>query len=442
MDERATWATRIGFILAAAGSAVGLGNIWRFPFLTGESGGAAFLVVYLLLVVGVGVPVLLVEFVVGRRSNRNPIGAFERLGHPGWKVAGAVGAVAAFIIFSYYSVVGGWVIQYVVASFTGGYGADAEAFFLSTASGTNAIAYHGLFMATVAGIVALGIRNGLEKAATVMVPTVVLLLVGLAGYGATLDGAGAAYSYYLAPDLSTIVGDAVSILPAAAGQAFYTLSLGMGIMITYASYIGEDRNLLQDAGVIVVLDTAIALLAGLVVFPFLFTQGIDPGEGGAGSIFISLAGAFQQLPSGTLLGGVFFLMLLVAALTSAFSIFEVVVSYVTDTFDVNRVPTAIGMAAVLFVVGIPTAIDLTYLDAYDLFANNILLILSGLLLSIFIGWVYAGEAIEELGKGRTSDGRIEAVWLTTLRYIVPIVLAITLALSVRDYIGFLQESFL
>ena len=442
MDERATWATRIGFILAAAGSAVGLGNIWRFPFLTGESGGAAFLVVYLLLVVGVGVPVLLVEFVIGRRSNRNPIGAFERLGHPGWKVAGAVGAIAAFIIFSYYSVVGGWVIQYVVASFTGGYGADAEAFFLSTASGTNAIAYHGLFMATVAGIVALGIRNGLEKAATVMVPTVVLLLVGLAGYGATLDGAGAAYSYYLAPDLSTIVGDAVSILPAAAGQAFYTLSLGMGIMITYASYIGEDRNLLQDVGVIVVLDTAIALLAGLVVFPFLFTQGIDPGEGGAGSIFISLAGAFQQLPSGTLLGGVFFLMLLVAALTSAFSIFEVVVSYVTDTFDVNRVPTAIGMAAVLFVVGIPTAIDLTYLDAYDLFANNILLILSGLLLSIFIGWVYAGEAVEELGKGRTSDGRIEAVWLTTLRYIVPIVLAITLALSVRDYIGFLQESFL
>ena len=442
MDERATWATRIGFILAAAGSAVGLGNIWRFPFLTGESGGAAFLVVYLLLVVGVGVPVLLVEFVIGRRSNQNPIGAFEQLGHPGWKAAGAVGALAAFIIFSYYSVVGGWVIQYVVASFTGGYGADAEAFFLSTASGTNAIAYHGLFMATVAGIVALGIRNGLEKAATVMVPTVVILLVGLAGYGATLDGAGAAYSYYLAPDLSTIVGDAAAILPAAAGQAFYTLSLGMGIMITYASYIGEDRNLLEDAGVIVVLDTVIALLAGLVVFPFLFTQGIEPGEGGAGAIFISLAGAFQQLPGGTILGGVFFLMLLVAALTSAFSIFEVVVSYITDTFDVGRVPTALGMAALLFVVGIPTALDLTYLDAYDLFANNILLILSGLLLSIFIGWVYAGEAREELGKGRESDGRIEAIWLTTLRYVVPIVLAITLALSVRDYIGFLQESFL
>lgn len=441
MDERATWATRIGFILAAAGSAVGLGNIWRFPFLTGESGGAAFLVVYLLLVVGIGVPMLLVEFVIGRRSNRNPIGAFERLGYPGWKAAGAVGAIAAFIIFSYYSVVGGWVIQYVVASFTGGYGTNAEAFFLSTASGPNAIAYHGLFMATVAGIVALGIRNGLEKAATVLVPTVIVLLVGLASYGATLSGAEAAYSYYLAPDLSTIAGNAVSILPAAAGQAFYTLSLGMGIMITYASYIGEDRNLLQDAGIIVVLDTTIALLAGLVVFPFLFTQGIEPGEGGAGAIFISLAGAFQQLPGGTILGGVFFLMLLVAALTSAFSIFEVVVSYVTDTFDVGRVPTALGMAALLFVVGIPTALDLTYLDAYDLFANNILLILSGLLLSIFIGWVYADDAVEELGTGRTSDGRIEAIWLATLRYVVPIVLAVTLALSVRDYIGFLQESF-
>jgi NSS family neurotransmitter:Na+ symporter len=440
MSVRETWATRIGFILAATGSAVGLGNIWRFPFLTGESGGAAFLVVYLLLVLLVGIPILLVEFVIGRRSNRNPIGAFDQLGHANWKFAGAVGALAGFIILSYYSVVGGWVIQYLLASFTGGYGAEAEAFFLSTASGPTTVLFHAVFMAAVAGIVALGVRNGIEKAATVMVPSVIILLVGLAIYGSTLSGASAAYQYYLYPDLSTLLGDALSVLPAAAGQAFFTLSLGMGVMITYSSYLGEDRNLLRDTGFIVVIDTGIAILAGLVVFPFLFTQGVTPGEGGAGAIFISLAGAFGQLPAGELIGGVFFFMLLLAALSSAFSIFEVVVSFTIDTFDVDRVPASIGLAAIIFALGIPTALDLTYLDTYDKFANNILLILGGLLLSLFVGWVYAAESREELDKGRTS-GRFGSVWLNTIRYFVPPVLLVTLGLAVIEYYEFILETF-
>jgi len=441
MDVRETWATRVGFILAAVGSAVGLGNIWRFPFLTGESGGAAFLVVYLLLVLLIGLPVLLVEFVIGRRSKQNPIGAFRKLGHPGWKFAGAIGALAGFIILSYYSVVGGWVIQYVVAGLTGGFGTDAEAFFLSTASGTNAVLFHGLFMSLVAGIVALGIRNGLEKAATVLVPTVVILLVGLAVYGSTLSGASAAYEYYLSPDMSTLASDAIAVLPAAAGQAFFTLSLGMGVMLTYASYLGEDRNLLADSGIIVGIDTAIAILAGLVVFPFLFTQGIAPGEGGAGAIFISLATAFNELPAGALIGSVFFIMLLLAALSSAFSIFEVVVSYVIDTFDIDRVPASVGLAVVIFTIGIPTALDLTYLDAYDLFANNILLILGGLLLSLFIGWVYAADAREELQKGRT-ESQFGVFWLNTVRYFVPLVLVVTLVLAILEYIEFIQGTFL
>jgi len=441
MGTRESWATRIGFILAAVGSAVGLGNIWRFPFLTGESGGAAFLVVYLLLVVLVGLPVLLVEFVIGRRSNRNPIGAFDELGHTQWRVAGAVGALAGFIILSYYSVVGGWVMQYLLASLTGGYGGDAEAFFVSTASGTGAVAFHALFMTLVAGIVALGVRNGLEKAATVMVPSVVILLVGLAIYGSTLSGAAEAYQYYLYPDTSTLLADAVSVLPAAAGQAFFTLSLGMGVMVTYASYLDEDRNLLSDTGLIVVIDTGIALLAGLVVFPFLFTQGITPGDGGAGAIFISLAGAFGELPGGTVLGGVFFFMLLLAALSSAFSIFEVVVSFVIDTFDIERVPASVGLAVIIFTLGIPTALDLAYLDAYDLFANNILLILGGLLLSLFIGWAYADQARDELTKGRTA-GWFGEFWLTAVRYFVPPVLLVTLGLAVVEYYEFIQSTFL
>ena len=440
MDVRETWATRLGFILAATGSAVGLGNIWRFPFLTGESGGAAFLVVYLALVLVVGLPVLLVEFVIGRRSKRNPIGAFDQLNHSQWKIAGAVGAIAGFIILSYYSVVGGWVIQYLLASFTGGYGTDAQAFFMSTASGPTTILFHAVFMALVAGIVALGVRNGLEKAATVMVPSVIILLVGMAIYGSTLSGAGEAYQYYLYPELSTLLTDAVSVLPAAAGQAFFTLSLGMGVMITYSSYLAEDRNLLRDSGLIVLIDTGIAILAGLVVFPFLFTQGVTPGEGGAGAIFISLAGTFNGLPAGTVLGGVFFFMLLLAALSSAFSIFEVVVSFTIDTFEITRVRASAILGVIIFLIGIPTALDLTYLDTYDKFANNILLILGGLLLSLFIGWVYTSDARHELQKGR-AESWVEPIWINVVRYFVPPVLGITLALAVIEYYEFIQSTF-
>ncbi|MFC4544260.1 sodium-dependent transporter [Halosolutus amylolyticus] len=440
---REQWATRAGFILAAVGSAVGLGNIWRFPFLTAESGGAIFVLVYLLLVALIGLPVMLVEFVIGRRSERNPIGAFRRLGHPSWRFAGAIGAFAGFVILSYYSVVGGWVLQYIVASFSGGYGGDAELFFVETASGTNAIVSHAAFMGLVAGIVALGVREGLERAAKVMVPSVIVLLVILAGYGATLPNASTGYQFYLNPDVSTFASDAVSILPAAAGQAFFTLSLGMGVMITYSSYLGEDRDLLNDSIIIVVIDTFIAILAGLVVFPFLASQGVDleTGGGGAGAVFISLATAFESMPAGHLVGGLFFIMLAIAALSSAFSILEVVVSFVTDTFDVDRVPATIGLAAVIFVVGIPTATDLNYLDAYDLFANNILLIVGGLLLSIFIGWVYAPDALEELGQGRGGNGLFDTYWITVVRVVVPLVLLYTVYLAVVEYIEFLQGTF-
>ncbi|WP_246999061.1 sodium-dependent transporter [Halosolutus gelatinilyticus] len=440
---RDTWATRAGFILAAVGSAVGLGNIWRFPFLTAESGGAVFVLVYLFLVALIGLPVMLVEFVIGRRSERNPIGAFRRLGHPSWKFAGVIGAVAGFIILSYYSVVGGWVLQYIIASFTGGYGEDPATFFGQTASGTNAIIYHAVFMALVAGIVSLGVRDGLERAAKLMVPSVIVLLVGLAVYAATLPGTGAGYEFYLSPNVDTFVSDVVDILPAAAGQAFFTLSLGMGVMITYSSYLGEDRNLLSDSLIIVAIDTIVAILAGLVAFPFLASQGVNLVQdgGGAGAVFISLATAFETMPAGTIVGGIFFIMLAIAALTSAFSILEVVVSFVTDTFDIDRIPATLGLAGIIFVVGLPTAMDLTYLDTYDKFANNILLILGGLVLSIFIGWVYAPDALDELGQGRGGNNGFDTYWITVVRWIVPLVLAYTVYLAVVEYVNFLQGTF-
>ncbi|MCU4801213.1 sodium-dependent transporter [Halobacteria archaeon HArc-gm2] len=438
MAIRETWATRIGFILAAVGSAVGLGNIWRFPFLTAESGGAAFLVAYLFLVAVIGLPVILVEFVIGRESKQNVVDAFPEIGAPNWQFIGAIGALAGFVILSYYSVVGGWVIQYMVGSLTGGYAGNAEAFFGSAAEGTNAVAYDLLFMAIVAGIVSFGVRDGLERAAKVMIPSVVGLLVLLAAYGATLSGASEGYAYYLSPDMSTIVTDAIGLLPDAAGQAFFTLSLGMGVMITYASYLGEDRNMLRDSLLIVVVDTSIAILAGLAVFPFLFAQGVDPGTGGIGTTFVGLATAFASLPAGQVVGFVFFSMLLLASLTSAFSILEVIVSYAIDTFGVDRKPATLAIAAVIFLVGIPTAMSLDYLTLYDAIANQILLIGGGLLLAIFGGWFYASGASEELQKGMPGGETFTTVWIWVLRVPVVLVLAYVLYNGVLAVAGIVQ----
>lgn len=439
---RETWATRIGFILAAVGSAVGLGNIWRFPFITAESGGAAFVVVYLLLVAFIGLPVMLVEFVIGRESKQNVVDAFPAIGQGSWKFIGVIGAITGFVILSYYSVVGGWVIRYVLGSLTGAYTGDAPAYFAEISTGMDAVAFDLLFVVMVATIVAFGVRDGLERAAKVMIPSVVGLMLLLAGYGATLSGAGEGYSYYLSPNLDTLLSDAVSILPAAAGQAFFTLSLGMGIMITYGSYLDEDRSLLRDSLVIVVADTFIAILAGLVVFPILFARGVDPGTGGIGTTFVGLAGAFAELPGGEFIGAVFFLMLLLAALTSAFSILEVIVSFVIDTFDIPRKYATVGTGTLMFLIGIPTALDLDYLIVYDAVANNILLILGGLLLAIFAGWVYSEGAMREFQKGLADGDTLSTVWIWILRIPVIIVLAYVLYQNGIDVIETIRTTLL
>ncbi|MHB9286708.1 sodium-dependent transporter [Halobacteriales archaeon Cl-PHB] len=442
MSVRETWATRIGFILAAVGSAVGLGNIWRFPFLTAESGGAAFVVAYLLLVVFIGLPVMLVEFVIGRESKQNVVDAFPEIGKGSWKFIGVIGAFAGFVILSYYSVVGGWVIQYIIASLTGAYAGGAGSYFGQAATGYNAIAFDFLFMAIAAAIVALGVRDGLEKAAKIMIPSVAVLLGILAIYGATLPGASAGYDYYLSPDLSTLTSDVVGLLPDAAGQAFFTLSLGMGIMITYSSYLGEDRSLLNDSLIIVVANTGISILAGLVVFPVLFTQLDEPGGGGVETTFVGLAGAFSELPAGGIIGAVFFFMLLLAALTSAFSILEVIVSFTIDAFDLDRVPATLGAATVIFLIGIPTAWDLDYLTLYDAIANNILLIGGGLLLAIFAGWAYPEGAVTEFRKGTADRGGVATLWIWVVRIPVIIVLAYVLYMGGMDVYDTIQATFL
>ena len=442
---RETWATRAGFILAAVGSAVGLGNIWRFPFITGQYGGSSFLITYLTFVALIGFPAILVEFVIGRRTERNPVGALRKLGSGVWSYTGWLFVVTGFIILSYYSVVAGWFLRYTLIGLTEGFTvtdpAEAEALFGTVSTGLDTLLFHAVFMALVIGIIAAGVRRGIELSVKVMVPAILVLLLGLAAYGFTLDGASAAYSYYLSPDFGTIAANWTEILPAAAGQAFFTLSLGMGVMITYASYLGEDRNLASDAGIIAALDTLVAVLVGFVVFPVLFTVGIEPGTGGPGAIFVSLTSAFAGIPGGRVIGVVFFGMVGIAALSSAISILEVLVSYLIDELGVDRIPASVALGVAVFLLGVPVTVDLIFLSLYDLLADGILLVLGSLLLALFVGWVVPDVAREELRNGIADVGGLDDAWIWAVRIPVAIAVVVSLYLGIVDYADFLTGDF-
>lgn len=442
MAERATWATRVGFVLAAVGSAVGLGNVWRFPFQVGEGGGAAFLVVYLVFVALVGLSVLLAELAVGRSANRSPVEAFADLAQGAWEHLGWLFVATAFILLSYYTVVAGWIARYAVKGVSAGYPSSVEAAdtqFAAAATGVDAVVFHGLFMAATAAVVGLGLRRGVELAAKVTVPVLVVLLVALAVYVSDMSGAGAAYSYYLSPDFGEVAANWDVILPAAAGQAFFTLSLGMGVMITYASYIEKDEDIVRDGAAIVALDSFIAVLVGLIVFPVLFTAGMPPAEPGHGAVFVSLAAAFGGVPMGGGLGTVFFATVALAALLSTVGLMEVVVSHILDYEGVERRAAAGGVGLTLFVVGIPAASSLVVIDFYDLFVNRVLLVAGALLLSVYVGWRFRDEAVSVVsGDSGWLDGFGRA-WLWTLRIPVVVVLVVVLGFGIADYVGFVQE---
>ncbi len=436
---------------------MGLGNIWRFPFVAGEGGGAAFLVMYLLFVGLIGFPAILVEFVVGRRTERNPVGALMQLGGNTWKYIGGVFIVTGFVILSYYSVVAGWFIRYFLEGLRSSYASQLAGFesaaaeagapvaavmFGELSTGIDAFVFHTLFMAVTIGVVALGIRRGIELATKLMVPAIVLLLVGMAVWAFTLSGSSAGYEYYLSPEFGVILDNWTSLLPAAAGQAFFTLSLGMGVMITYASYLGEDRNLTKDALTIIGFDTGIAFLTGLVVFPIFFAAGItEPGEGGPGAIFVSMTEAFATLSGGRILGILFFGTVAIAALSSAISLLEVVTAYLIDEKGVERWKASLGMGGVIYLLGVPVTFDLIFLDLLDLFADGILLVFGALVLMILVGWIAPQFAVEELSKGIGDLGSLGQAWIWAVRVPIIIVLLVSLSLGVMDYVEFLTTDF-
>ncbi|WP_227134441.1 sodium-dependent transporter [Halorubellus salinus] len=434
---RESWTGRIGFVLAAVGSAVGLGNIWRFPWMTAENGGSAFLVVYLGIVLAVGVPGLLAEFVLGRRSRKSPVGALRDLsGSRNWGRVGLVSVLAGLVLLSFYSVVGGWILRYLVASPTGAYFADPGGYFDAIAHGPGAAAFHVLFLGLTAGVVYGGVRAGIERATTVMMPVVVLVLAGMAMWASGLGGAADAYAFYLEFDVASVQENALDVALAAAGQALFTLSVGAGTMITYASYVGEDRSLPADATMIAVLNTAVGVLAGLVVLPLLFsTPGVDAATSGPGALFVGVATAFATLPAGELLAAGFFAVVALAALSSSISMLEIVVAYLVDERGFARDRATVGVAAVVLVTGTASAFSP---QLFGLLAGPVVdvVLTTGLLaFVVFTAWVLGPDAVEEFARGTRFSAGLGDAWRTLLGVALPPFLVFTLFVGVSDAVG-------
>ncbi|WP_249976255.1 sodium-dependent transporter [Vreelandella olivaria] len=429
----AQWSSRMGFVLAATGSAVGLGNIWRFSYMVGDSGGAAFVLVYLACVTLVGLPILVAEWMIGRRGQKNPINAMAELAanhgkSKAWALIGVSGVLAAFLILSFYSVIGGWSLNYTLSSVIGTFsGQDADGinglFGGMLASPGTLLLWHTAFMVLVIGIVARGVTKGLESAARWMMPALVVLMLILAGYGVASGYFGEALAFMFRPDWSALTG---SIVLAAMGQAFFTLSLGMGIMMAYGSYLGEEVDLISTARTVIILDTIIALLAGLAIFPIVFANGLSAGEG-PGLIFVTLPLAFGNMAGGTILGLMFFLLLTFAALTSAISLLEPTVEMLEERTAMSRITATLTSGLGVWLLGVAALLSfnvwsgvlffgLNIFDFLDTFTSKILLPLTGLGAIVFAAWCLKRESVEaELGLSATGI----SVWNIIARYVAP-----------------------
>ena len=386
-SNREQWGTNFGFILAAVGSAVGLGNIWKFPFIAGMNGGAAFVLIYIICVVVIGFPVMLMEFGLGRLTHKNPVGAFRSVDRSGgkWYLVGAMGVLAGFIILSYYSVVAGWCLGYVWKALHGVFSlfqdaAHAGDHFTASAATTRwAIFYHGLFMALCISIVIGGVKSGIERASKILMPSLIIILIILVIRGVTLPGASSGLKFLFKPDFSKITGDTILV---ALGHAFFTLSLGMGAMITYGSYLSRKDNLVTSAIIIAILDTSVAILAGIAIFTAVFAYDLEPAAG-PGLIFHVLPAIFSEMPGGAFFGLLFFLLMSIAALTSGISLLEVITAYFIDERGWPRKQATLTFGIVIFLLGIPSAMSFGALaDWHPLSQTAIVSVVAGVLICI------------------------------------------------------------
>jgi len=434
---RDSFSSRIGVIAAAAGSAIGLGNIWRFPYVAGENGGGAFLLIYFGFIVLIGVPVMLSEFVIGRSTQSNPVGAFKRLAPKSfWPLTGFLGISAAFFILSFYTTVSGWTLEYLFLAFKDGFAgkdvttlsAEFDAF---RTNGLRPLIWQNIFMVFTAFIVFKGIKNGIEKYTKILMPLLLVIIIILGIRSVTLPGASEGLLFLFNPDFSKITG---KVILEALGQSFFSLSIGMGTLITYGSYIGKKENLGKTALSVSAADTLIAILAGVAIFPAVFAFGIAP-EAGAGLVFITLPMIFDQMAGGYFFALIFFLLLSIAALTSTISVLEVVVAYLSEELKLGRKKATLLAASTIALLGVACTMSqgpwsilsigkYNLFDLLELISANVMLPLGGLLIVLFVGWFMAKDKIfaELANNGKLSAG-FRYVYLFIIRFLAPVAIA-------------------
>jgi neurotransmitter:Na+ symporter, NSS family len=462
-EQREQWGSRVGFILAAAGGAIGLGNIWKFPYVAGQNGGAAFILIYLAATLLIAFPILIGEILIGRKGQRNPVGSFRIVGknRPFWTGFGYLGVLTGFIILSYYNVVAGWSLGYIFEAMRGvfaGFEDPLMAGFhyeLLMANPLWIIGWQALFAAISIMVVYAGVQNGIEKYSKILMPLFLMILLFLVVWGIILDSEGKGLVFLFKPNWSVVSGKTIL---EALGQAFFSLSLGMGAMLTYGSYLKSDDNILSSALMIALLDVLIAVLAGIAIFTAVFAMGLNP-DSGPGLVFKVLPAVFAKLPGGTLFGILFFALLTIAAVTSAISLLEVITSYFVDEKHYARHKVVIVVGIITFFMGIPSALSfgywkditlfgLNFFGILDYLSANIMLPLGGLAIAILLGWQLKSDfVIGELRKGAEkiadaapwslfttkvySSQRLNngLIWRWIIRYLAPIVILLVFLYS-------------
>jgi len=437
-----TWTGKWTFILAAAGSAVGLGNIWKFPYMAGEYGGGAFVLVYLVCILLIGVPIMIAEILLGRRGRRSPANtmaylAVEARAFPQWKYLGMMGAVAGLLILSFYSVAAGWAFAYIFEEFNGTsaeyYGQEFDSFLKDE---TRLILFHSIFIFATIFIVARGVIKGIEIWINRLMPILFIIVVLLCVYATQTGAFFEGVSYLFTPDFSKINA---KVILAALGQAFFTLSLGMGAIMAYGAYMPANQNIGSTALYVAFLDTLVALLAGIAIFPIVFANNLEPAVG-PGLVFVTLPWAFVNMPLGIIFGKLFFVLLTIAALSSAISLLEPGVAWIVESLKIKRYIAAAGLGFIAWTLGIFSALsfdllagftpigDKNFFDSLDFLSNQVLLPLGGIFIAIFVGWVMKrSDVFEELNL---KEGLVLKAWFFLLKFVSPLVVGLIFVLAV------------
>ncbi len=445
MQQRSNFSSKIGFVLAAAGSAVGLGNIWRFPYLAAQYGGGTFLLVYVILAVTFGFALMTAEIAIGRKTGLSAIEAFKKLDSR-FAFLGILTAAVPALIFPYYCVIGGWVTKYLTVYITGNGAAAASDSYFSNFTGSTfePLCWFFLFVAATAIIVLCGVQKGIEKVSKFMMPVLVVLTICIAAYVATLDGAMEGVIYYLKPNFKDL---SVKTLLAASGQMFYSMSLAMGIMVTYGSYMKKDNHIESSVHQIEIFDTGIAALAGLMVIPAVFVfSGPESLSAGPGLMFITLPKVFHDMPMGNVIGGLFFLLVLLAALTSSISLMETIVSIVCDKTGLERKPACIAVTIFSLILGVPSSLGFgvlswltplgkDILSFFDFLTNSVMMPIVAVATCLLVGYVIKPKVVADEVKVTDGTFKSEKLFTVMIKYICPIFLIAILITSILEAMG-------